>query len=250
MTSVDPGPDSMTVSVIIPALNEEDSVATVVERIPRTVADEVIVVDNLSTDRTADVAASAGARVIREELRGYGAACLAGSTEAKGRILVFVDADGSFDTDEIPRLVDPLRLSDGDLVLGSRTLGTVSPGAMPAHQRFGNWLAVKLLRGLLGLDVTDLGPFRALRREDLLNLQMSEMTYGWTIEMMIKAARRGYRIIEVPVSYHARIAGKSKVSGTIKGTVGAGYRIIRTIVSHAWRRKGWPAVADESEPDE
>ncbi len=228
----------MRVSVVIPALNEEASVAFVVGRIPRHVAEEVIVVDNGSTDRTAQVAHNAGAIVVREGRRGYGAACLAGSAAAKGDVLVFLDADGSFDPTEIPRLLDPLEKNQADLILGSRDWEEVGRTAMPIHQRFGNSVAVVLLRWLYGLRVTDLGPFRALFRERLATLQMTEMTYGWPIEMMIKSAQRGLRVMEVPVTYQPRYAGQSKVSGTIKGSVLAGYRIISTILRHAASGKG------------
>jgi glycosyltransferase involved in cell wall biosynthesis len=228
----------MRVSAVIPALNEEASVAFVVGRIPRHIVEEVIVVDNGSTDRTTQVAHNAGAIVVREARRGYGAACLAGSAAAQGDILVFLDADGSFDPTEIPGLLGPLENDQADLVLGSRNLREMARTTMPFHQRFGNGLAVMLLRWLYGLRVTDLGPFRALRRERLATLQMTEMTYGWPIEMMIKCAQRGLRVMEVPVTYQPRYAGQSKVSGTIKGSVLAGYRIISTILRHIASREG------------
>jgi glycosyltransferase involved in cell wall biosynthesis len=201
--------------------------------IPPSAADEVLVVDNGSDDRTAHVARAAGARVVRESRRGYGAACLAGSRAARGDLLVFMDADGSFDPAEIPALVAPLMRDESDLVLGSRALRRAARDIMPGHQRFGNWLAAQLLSRLYGLQVTDLGPFRALRRHDLLDLHMSEMTYGWPVEMMVKAARMGYRVREVPVSYGPRLGGRSKVSGTLKGSVVAGYRILHTILRYA-----------------
>jgi glycosyltransferase involved in cell wall biosynthesis len=227
----------MAVTVVIPALNEEASVGLVVRGIPPDAVQEVIVVDNGSTDRTAEVAAEAGARVVYEPRRGYGSACLAGGTAAQGDIVVFMDADGSFEPAEIPRLVAPCRDGRAELVLGSRELGEIAPQAMPFHQRFGNWLAVQLLRRLYGLQVTDLGPFRALPRERLLALHMSELTYGWPIEMMIKAAQLGYRLVEVPVSYRPRYAGQSKVSGTVKGSMLAGYRVLRTVLIHLGSRK-------------
>jgi hypothetical protein len=158
--------------------------------------------------------------------------------------LVFVDGDGSFDPREIPALVRPMMESRADLVLGSRELEPAGRSAILAHQRFGNWLAVQLLRRGYNLQVTDLGPFRAIRRDLLLRLQMSELTYGWPIEMMIKAQRLGSRIVEVPVSYRPRLGGHSKVSGTLKGSVLAGYHIIKTIWRH---RTGTRAAALEQE---
>ena len=223
----------MEVSAIIPALDEEVAVGVVVGGVPRDLVSEVIVVDNGSTDRTGEVAAAAGALVVQEPRRGYGAACFAGAEAAGGEVLVFLDADGSFDPGEIPAVVGPLLEGRADLVLGSRCAGGPSRDALLPHQRYGNWLAVQLLGTFVGLRVTDLGPFRAIRRSDLLQLRMAEMTYGWPIEMMIKAARSNYRVMEVPVSYRPRLGGQSKVSGNLKGSVRAGYRIVATILKHA-----------------
>ncbi|KPL17997.1 MAG: hypothetical protein AMJ93_14345 [Anaerolineae bacterium SM23_84] len=237
----------MDISVIIPALNEEATVGIVVAELRMTGPSEVIVVDNGSTDRTAQIAADAGARVICEPRRGYGAACLAGSQAANGKVLVFMDADGSFSAGEVAALANPIRDGQAELVLGSRLLSANSEEAVLPHQRFGNWLAVRLLRLFTGLQVTDLGPFRAIHRDVLARLQMSEMTYGWPVEMMVKAQRLRCRILEVPVSCRPRMAGRSKVSGTIKGSVLAGYHIIRVIIAHglcsgrgevsSWREK-------------
>ena len=221
----------MTVAVIIPALNEEASVGVVIRGVPRDLVDRVIVVDNNSVDRTAEVAREAGAQVIREALRGYGAACLAGAEAATQDLLVFMDGDGSFDPEEIPSLLGPLLEDRADLVLGTRAVTSAAREAVLPHQRFGNWLAVELARVLYGLRITDLGPFRAIRREALLGLGMSELTYGWPIEMIVKAAQSGHRLLEVPVSYRPRLGGRSKVSGTVKGSVLAGYHILRTILS-------------------
>jgi glycosyltransferase involved in cell wall biosynthesis len=226
-----------TVVVILPALNEEASVAEVVQRVPRTVVDEVVVVDNGSTDRTAEVARLAGARVVHEARRGYGAACWAGVQATECDVLVFLDADGSFHAGEIPAVIDPLNTGRADLVLGSRSLGQASPGAMPAHQWFGNELTAALLRAFFGLQVTDLGPFRAICRSDLLALNMSEMTFGWPTEMMVKAARLGYRVVEVPVTYRQRTGGRSKVSGTLAGSVKAGWHILKVVLRHARYRR-------------
>jgi glycosyltransferase involved in cell wall biosynthesis len=235
----------MDVCVIIPALNEEATVGIVVERLLEKGPYEVIVADNGSTDRTAQAAAAAGARVVREPRRGYGAACLAGAKAATGKVLVFMDADGSFEPGEIPTLVAPNVDGRAELVLGSRVLAAQTQEAVLPHQRFGNWLAVKLLRIGHGLKVTDLGPFRAILRDRLFQLQMSEMTYGWPIEMMIKAQRLQCRIAEVPVSCRPRMGGHSKVSGTIKGSILAGYHIIRVILKHSARRWQAPAQGEK-----
>lgn len=235
----------MDVSVIIPALNEEDTVGTVVKRLLETGPYEVIVADNGSADRTAQVAAAAGARVVDEPRRGYGAACLAGAKAAVSKVLVFMDADGSFEPGEVPALVAPIVEGRAELVLGSRVLAAGTQEAVLPHQRFGNWLAVKLLRIAHGLEVTDLGPFRAIRRDFLFQLHMSEMTYGWPIEMMIKAQRLPCRIVEVPVSSRPRMGGRSKVSGTVKGSILAGYHIIKVILKHSARRWQAPAPGEK-----
>jgi len=171
--------------------------------------------------------------VVREAQRGYGAACWAGVLATREEcILVFMDGDGSFAAAEIARLVAPIQENRADLVLGARELSGVSE-AMPQHARFGNSLATRLLRLLYGLQVSDLGPFRAIRRQLLLDLHMREMVFGWPVEMMVKAARQGYRICEVPVSYRPRLGGESKVSGNLRGTLRAGYRILAVIFTYA-----------------
>ena len=215
------------VSVVVPALNEAGNIAALAQETLAQGVREVVVVDNGSTDDTAAQAEAAGARVVREPRRGYGYACAAGSAAAGGDILVYIDADFSFLPVEISRLVDPIAADVADLVLGSRPLGGIARGAMPPHQRFGNWLTAALMRGLYGLQVTDLGPYRAIRAELLRSLDMGEMTYGWPTEMMVKAARRGARVAEAPVSYHPRRAGRSKVGGTVKGSALAAYHILR-----------------------
>jgi glycosyltransferase involved in cell wall biosynthesis len=224
---------ALPVSVIIPALNEAGNLpALVAATLSQRVA-EVIVVDNGSTDATATVAAAAGARVLREPRRGYGYACAAGSAAAAHPILVYLDADHSFLPAELPRLVEPILADRADLVLGSRPLGGIAPRAMPPHQRFGNWLTAALMRRIYGLPVTDLGPYRAIRAPLLASLDMREMTYGWPTEMMVKAAGRAARVAEVPVSYHARRAGRSKIGGTLKGSALAAYHILRvTLQNH------------------
>jgi glycosyltransferase involved in cell wall biosynthesis len=227
------GGEHLSVSVIIPALNEEAAIGAVVAAVPRNVAQEILVIDNDSTDGTARVAAEAGATVVPQPMRGYGAACLAGALAARGAVLVYIDGDGSFDPGQIPDVVAPILGDQADLVLGSRTLGENARSAMPVQQRLGNALAVALLRGLYGLRVTDLGPFRAIRRQLVLDLEMQEMTYGWPTEMMVKAARAGARIRELPVTYRPRLGGRSKVSGTFKGVILAGYHILKTVLKYA-----------------
>ena len=225
----------MTVSLIIPALNEAGSIGPLLAELPPGLVDELIVVDNGSTDGTAEAARAAGARVVTEARRGYGFACAAGVQAARGDALVFMDGDGSFDPAELPALLAPLRGGTAQLVLGTRLLGGMTPGAMPPHQLFGNRLVAGLLNRLYGLALTDLGPFRAIHRDFLLSLQMRERTYGWPVEMMIKTARRGATIIEVPVTYRPRSAGESKVGGTLKGTFFAAYRILRVTFRYAWQ---------------
>lgn len=222
------------VAVIIPALNEAGNIASLVAELRATVAAEIIVVDNGSTDATAAEAAAAGARVVAEPRRGYGYACAAGVAAAQNAdLLAFMDGDGSFLPAELPTLLAPLLESRADLVLGSRPLGHIAAGAMPPQQRFGNWLAAGLMRFLYRVPVTDLGPYRAIRRELLESLAMQEMTYGWPTEMMVKAARRGARIVEAPVSFHPRRSGKSKVSGTLRGTLLAARYILGVTLRYA-----------------
>ena len=225
----------MNVTVVIPTLNEAGAIGDLVKDLQRQPVAEIIVVDNASTDGTADAAARAGARVIREPLRGYGHACAAGVAAARGNdVFVFIDGDYSFLPSEMPALLAPLEQGRADLVLGSRTWGHIAPGSMPAQQRFGNWLGAQLLRLLYGAPVTDLGPYRAITRDLLSTLDMREMTYGWHIEMIAKAARRRARIVEAPISYHARRAGVSKVSGTVRGSLLAGYYILTIVFRYAW----------------
>ena len=198
-------------------------------------------VDNGSTDRTAEVSGPSGATVVSEPRTGYGFACATGVQEARERdteVLVFMDADGSFDPAEIPDLLAPIQANQADLVLGSRLAGGMEPGAMPPHARFGNWLVARLMGLLYGLQVTDLGPFRAIRADLLDRLGMQEMTYGWPTEMMAKAARSGARVVEVPVRYRVRRGGRSKVSGTLRGTILATYFILFVTLRYTFSRKG------------
>ena len=226
------------IDVIIPAYNEESSIARVVAAIPAGLVQEVIVVNNNSTDQTAAVARAAGATVLDEPRPGYGNACLTGIAHAAAKpaatrpdIVVFLDGDYSDYPEEMPLLVQPILDGRADLVIGSRALGEREGGSMMPQQIFGNWLATTLLRWLYGVRYTDLGPFRAIRFETLQQLGMRDRNYGWTVEMQARAARKKIRYTEVPVSYRKRI-GVSKVSGTVKGTVLAGYKIILTIFRH------------------
>lgn len=223
------------IHVIIPAYNEEKSIAHVIKAIPRPLATEIIVVNNNSTDQTAAVARAAGATVLLETKAGYGNACLKGIAYAVSKpateqpeIIVFLDGDYSDYPEEMPLLLQPLLDHQADLVIGSRARGHRQKGAMLPQQIFGNWLATTLLRLFYGAQFTDLGPFRAIRTAALLQLNMQDRTYGWTVEMQLKAAKYKLRSLEVPVSYRPRI-GFSKISGTVKGTVLAGYKIIATI---------------------
>ncbi|SRR5258708_22323954 len=225
----------MNVTVVIPALNEAGCIGDLVKATLAQLIHEVVVVDNGSTDDTAGIARRAGARVVVEARRGYGYACAAGAAAAgpQAEALVFMDGDFSFAPDEMPRLLAPLQAGQADLGLGSRVLGSIEAGSMPPPQRFGNWLVAWLMRGLYGLSVTDLGPYRAVRREVLDKLDMCEMTFGWPTEMIVKAAQRRARIVETPVSYRSRRAGQSKVSGTVEGTLKAGYIILGTTFRYA-----------------
>jgi glycosyltransferase involved in cell wall biosynthesis len=228
-----------TAAVVIPALNEEATIAAQVAEV-RAVAAwpglparivRVIVVDNGSDDGTAARAAAAGALVVAEPRRGYGRACHTGVLAAADvDLIVQMDGDCSDRVDELPLLLGPLLAGEADLVIGSRTLGSFAPGSLLPQQRFGNWLAARLLRLLYGVRVTDIGPFRVMRRRDLLALGMREMTYGWSVEMIARAARQGLRVREVPVSYRKRAGGESKVSGNLPASVRAGARITATIL--------------------
>jgi glycosyltransferase involved in cell wall biosynthesis len=220
------------VSLIIPALNEADSLPSVLREVPSGVVKQIIVVDNGSSDRTAEVARMAGAQVVDEPRRGYGFACAAGSAAADGEALVFMDGDGSFMPAELTALLRPALEYGADLVLGSRLSGQADH--MPAHQRLGNLLFVWLLRWRFGLRLTDLGPFRLIRRDVLAALEMRERTHGWPLEMIIKAAQRGKRIVEVPVTYRPRRAGVSKVGGTIGGSILAAVRFFLVAVRYAF----------------
>lgn len=231
-----------SIAAVIPCLDEAPSVARVVANLrdqPDVRLSRIVVVDNGSTDGTGDVARAAGADVVREERRGYGYACRAGVVAASDAdVIVLLDGDAADDPADLPRVLGPLLEGRADLVVGSRSLGTREAGSMTPQQIVGNQVAAWIMRLLYRSTVSDLGPFRAIRRRDLLALDMREMTYGWSVEMMVKAARAGYRYHEVPVRYHRRI-GVSKVGGTLTGSLWAGWAIITTVLKYAtWRP--WP----------
>ena len=224
------------VCVLIPAFNEQQSIGKVVQEIPKAVVSEIIVIENACTDNTAEVARIAGATVITETRPGYGYACLKGieylmQLPIQPAIVVFIDGDYSDYPEELTGLIKPIQLNVADLVIGSRVLGQREKGSMTLQQIFGNWLATRLLRWLYGANFTDLGPFRAIRFDKLIALNMMDTTYGWTVEMQLKASKQKLRCMEVPARYRKRI-GISKISGTVKGTVLAGYKIITTIFKY------------------
>lgn len=235
----------LSAAIVIPALNEAEAIEQAVLEIHAQVDQlttdghpidvrQVIVVDNGSTDATAVNAESAGAVVVPEPQRGYGRACASGVLAAGDvDLVILMDGDGSDNPADLPALLAPILDGSADLVVGSRALGNAERGAMLPQQRFGNWLATRLLRLRYGLRVTDVGPFRVIRREQLLALGMTEMTYGWSTEMLARAARKGLRIREVPVSYRVRAGGESKVSGNLRASLRAGERIIGTVFRSA-----------------
>lgn len=225
------------IKVIIPAFNEQDSILHVVNDIPKSWVDEIIVVNNSSTDRTADKATDAGATVLHEDKRGYGYACLKGlehvaQSDIKPDIIVFMDADYSDFPEELPKLVAPILEDEMDLVIGARVKKLRESGSMTPPQIFGNWLATFLMKLLYGAKFSDLGPFRAIKYEKLMELCMEDKTYGWTVEMQIKALKRKFKYTEIPVQYRNRI-GVSKISGTVKGTIMAGYKILSLIFKYS-----------------
>jgi glycosyltransferase involved in cell wall biosynthesis len=225
------------VSVIIPTHNEAQAIGRVLADLPSNLVTEVIVVDSNSTDGTPDLARKMGAQVIQEPRRGYGRACLTGLANTQNPdVVVFLDGDYSDRPSELPIILAPIIEGCADITLGSRFGGKSSPGALPWHQSFGNRLAAGLIRLLYGVKVSDLGPFRAGRADVLSALALEETTYGWAVEMIVKGAIAGFRIVEVSVSYYPRI-GKSKIGGTVKGTVGAAWFILSRIVRYYFRRR-------------
>ena len=226
------------ISVVIPALNEEAAIEAVVRAVPRNIADEVIVVDNGSDDLTSERARHAGARVVSEPRHGYGRACRAGiaSLAPESQIAVFLDGDGSDCPELMWRLVEPIIDGTHDFVIGSRTRGNREPGSLNVQQVFAGRAAGLLMRALYGVRYTDMCPFRAIRRDALERLGMREETYGWNLEMQMRAAKAGLRILEVPVDHRRRAGGESKVSGTLRGTILAGTRILVTAARVAFER--------------
>jgi glycosyltransferase involved in cell wall biosynthesis len=225
----------MKIAVVIPAFNEAQAIGDVVRAVPAGEVEEIIVVDNDSTDDTAKQAASAGARVIHEPRRGYGSACLAGAKAASGTdIVVFLDGDRSDDPRQLDAIATPVVQDRADLVIGSRIGGVIEKGAMPLHAQLGNRLIVWLLHRLYGLRITDIGSFRAIRTDVLFELKMEQMTYGWPVEMLVKAARKKLRIQSVPIVYRRRV-GRSKVTGTIKGTIMASYYMFVVPLRYLWK---------------
>ena len=249
MTS--PASQQLRAAVIIPCLNEEEAIGGLVADVQKVAADPdlavdlnaIVVVDNGSTDGTARMASAAGASVVSEPRRGYGRACLSGVLAASGAdLIVLMDGDRSDLPSELPLLLAPLLAGEADLVVGSRMLGTYEPGSLLPQQIFGNRVATLLLRLAFGVKMTDIGPFRVIRRDQLLALGMREMTYGWSIEMIARAARDGLRVREVPVTYRKRAGGVSKVSGNLRASLKAGYRILLAIVRA--RRDSLPLPAE------
>ena len=224
------------ISVVIPTLNEARAIAEVVAGVPKDRVAQIIVVDNGSIDGTAERAIAAGAQVIHEPRRGYGSACLAGAKAARGSdIIVFLDGDRSDDPRQLDLIAAPLIQKQADLTIGSRIGGELERGSMPLHGRLGNRLVVLILRGLYGVRITDIGSFRAIRTRALFNLNMEQMTYGWPVEMIVKAARKGLRIKSIPIRYRKRI-GVSKVTGTLRGSFLAAYYMFLVPLKYLFKR--------------
>lgn len=225
----------MKISVVIPALDEEQAIGSVVLEVPGDLVEEIIVADNGSTDDTVARATAAGARVVHEPRRGYGAACLAGAKATlNSEIIVFLDGDHSDDPTQLSVVAGPVMEDKADLVVGSRLKGRLEKGSMPWHGRLGNRIIVLLLRLLYGAEITDLGSFRAIKRTTLFDLHMEQLTYGWPVEMVVKAAKKGWRIQSVPVPYRRRL-GKSKVSGTVRGSIMAAYYMFWVPLRYLWK---------------
>ncbi|WP_445747651.1 glycosyltransferase family 2 protein [Polaribacter sp.] len=226
------------IKVIIPAFNEENSIAKVINDVPK-IVDEIIVIDNNSTDETANNAKKAGATVLKEEKKGYGFACLKGldyiaNQTIKPTIVVFLDGDYSDYPEQLTTIVQPIIEENIDFVIGARVKELREPGAMTPQQIFGNWLATNLMRVFFGAKFTDLGPFRAIKYEKLVALKMTDTTYGWTVEMQLKVLKQKMSYIEIPVNYRNRI-GTSKVSGTVKGSIFAGVKILSWIFKYSFK---------------
>lgn len=228
-----------TIALIIPALNEAESLRLLLPELAPSGLKYVIVVDNRSTDETAEVARELGAFVVTEPRRGYGQACWRGAQaalELGAEVLIFMDGDGSDDPADLPAMLAPLAEGRADLVIGSRVTRRAEPGAVPMQARLGNWLVSHILNLMYGVQIHDIGSFRALRGDALLALRMREMTFGWPVEMLVKSARAGYRVVEVPLHYRQRKAGHSKVAGTLVGSARAAWAMLSTTFRYAGRK--------------
>jgi glycosyltransferase involved in cell wall biosynthesis len=233
----------MRVAVVIPTRNEAESIGRVLRDIPRPPVTDIVVVDWQSTDGTPALAAANGARVVAEARRGYGRACLTGIEHAApSDVIVFLDGDYSDRPRELPSVIAPIVEGRADIVIGSRLAGRRARGALPWHSIAGNWTAAALIRCLYGVRITDLGPFRAARAETIQALGLRETSYGWAVELILRGALAGARIVEVPVSYHPRI-GRSKITGTVSGSLGAAWYIFGRILQYRWQTSG-SAVSD------
>ncbi len=228
------------VAIVIPALNEEAAIHQLLTELPQDFAQWVIVVDNGSTDATAAVAQKSGAIVINEPVRGYGRACLKGFKTAcslDAEIVIFMDGDGSDDPNDLPMMLRPISEGRADFVIGSRISERAERGAVPAQARLGNWLVSRMIRLLYGVRLHDIGSFRVVRRSLLETIDMHEMTFGWPVEMLVKAAQAHYRILELPIHYRHRSHGRSKVAGTISGSIKAAYYMLSTTLRYAGARR-------------
>lgn len=238
-----PPPPRSTTAAIVIAWNEAEALRLVIPAIPRHLIDEIIVVDGGSTDGSADIAASLGARVVRQHNRGYGDACHSGASATDAEILVFLDGDYADDPADMETILSPIVRDEVDLVIGTRNGAGSDPNAIPRHQRLGNRLCTVLLRTIYRVPLDDIGSFRAIRADRLRWLDMQQMTYGWPVEMIVKAARAGYRIRGVPIRYRQRI-GTSKVGGTLRGSIAAGYRMLAVILSSSRSRISTDSTRD------
>lgn len=237
------------VAIVIPALNEELALRHLLAELPKNFSDWIVVVDNGSTDSTASVAEAAGVIVANEPTRGYGRACRKGFQTAcnlGAEIVIFMDGDGSDDPADLPMMLAPIREGHADLVIGSRVSKRSEPGAIPPQARLGNWLVTRLISILYDIHLHDIGSFRVLRCSSLAALEMHEMTFGWPVEMLVKAAQAHYRIVELPIHYRHRSHGRSKVAGTLIGSIKAAYYMLRTTLRYAWIRHEVPPSVQET----
>lgn len=240
MPNAQPDIMSAKIAIVIPALNEEDAIRQLLAQIPRDLAEWIIVVDNGSSDHTAQVASAAGAHVVSEPQRGYGRACRSGSLAAQqlgAEVLIFMDGDGSDNPQDIPAMLAPILAGQADLTVGVRNSPNAERGAIPVQARLGNWLVSHLISVLYRVRLRDIGSFRVIRTEKLAALHMREMTFGWPVEMLVKAARARYRIMELPIHYRCRSHGRSKVAGTITGSLKAAYAMLTITLRYAGTRE-------------